>query len=425
MAAAIINDSAVVEFANEPFARLAGRAREDLVGADVSNLRKVLDAEAQSARVALAAGLPWRGEVTHLRRDGQEFWISTSISPLPDDGSATTRYLVLSEDVTRFRTAHAVERSRELNDEALPSCTLLVGLDGTILFITGSVKGIAARNVVGLDLLELTLEPERQVVRDHMDEVIRTGESVAFEVNGMAAADTRARYMTRMSPIVRDGEVVALTLISLDLTNATPPFEQAADGELMADTRARLFAEASLEAIVLHGNGRVIDANPAFAAMFGYEGTDVIGMPVQAFLTQDSHEDALERAAAGIEGRYRVCAVRRDGSTFPIEVFIRNLAHEDQHVHAAVIREMAQHPRGGLDDGGEREADEESAGLSPREVEVLELLARGFTNRQVAQRLRVSARTIDHHVSHILTKLNVPNRTAAVFVAEQSGVLAQ
>ena len=62
--------------------------------------------------------------------------------------------------------------------------------------------------------------------------------------------------------------------------------------------------------------------------------------------------------------------------------------------------------------------------LSGRELEVLELLARGYTNREVAQHLKLSIRTIDHHVGHILDKLQASNRTAAVATARQVGILS-
>jgi DNA-binding CsgD family transcriptional regulator/tetratricopeptide (TPR) repeat protein len=59
------------------------------------------------------------------------------------------------------------------------------------------------------------------------------------------------------------------------------------------------------------------------------------------------------------------------------------------------------------------------AGLTPRQLDVLELLAQGLTNAAIADRLVLSIRTVDHHVSAILRKLDVPRRgDAAAKVAE-------
>lgn len=56
-------------------------------------------------------------------------------------------------------------------------------------------------------------------------------------------------------------------------------------------------------------------------------------------------------------------------------------------------------------------------GLTPRELEVLHLLAGGKTNRDIASALIISERTVDRHVSNILGKLGVPSRTAATAYA--------
>jgi LuxR family maltose regulon positive regulatory protein len=62
-------------------------------------------------------------------------------------------------------------------------------------------------------------------------------------------------------------------------------------------------------------------------------------------------------------------------------------------------------------------------GVTRREREVLELLAEGLTNRQIAERLVVSEHTVHRHVTNILRKLDLPSRTAAAAYAVRSGVL--
>jgi DNA-binding NarL/FixJ family response regulator len=59
------------------------------------------------------------------------------------------------------------------------------------------------------------------------------------------------------------------------------------------------------------------------------------------------------------------------------------------------------------------------AGLTEREVEVLRLLARSRTNRQIAQALTLSEHTVDHHIRHIYAKIGVSTRAAATMFALQ------
>jgi DNA-binding NarL/FixJ family response regulator len=66
---------------------------------------------------------------------------------------------------------------------------------------------------------------------------------------------------------------------------------------------------------------------------------------------------------------------------------------------------------------------ERPAGLSEREVEVLRLLARGLTNRQMAAQLGVSAKTVGHHVEHIYAKAGVRSRAAAALFAVENDLV--
>ena len=62
------------------------------------------------------------------------------------------------------------------------------------------------------------------------------------------------------------------------------------------------------------------------------------------------------------------------------------------------------------------------AGLTPRQLAVLELLREGMTNAEIADRLVVSVRTVDHHVAAVLGKLGVRSRREAAAAARELGV---
>jgi ATP/maltotriose-dependent transcriptional regulator MalT len=77
----------------------------------------------------------------------------------------------------------------------------------------------------------------------------------------------------------------------------------------------------------------------------------------------------------------------------------------------------------GIPRGPRASTRENPAGLTSREVQVLTLLVHGHTNTELARRLHVSARTVDHHVSSILEKLDVSSRTEAVAAAFGLGIV--
>jgi len=62
--------------------------------------------------------------------------------------------------------------------------------------------------------------------------------------------------------------------------------------------------------------------------------------------------------------------------------------------------------------------------LTPREVEVLTFVAKGLSNKEIAHRLGAASGTIKMHVQHILSKLSVADRTHAVTVAIQRGIIS-
>jgi HD-GYP domain-containing protein (c-di-GMP phosphodiesterase class II) len=111
---------------------------------------------------------------------------------------------------------------------------------------------------------------------------------------------------------------------------------------------------------------------------------------------------------------HRVAAGPEDAArTLEAEVAAGRL---DRHAVLAVL-EAAGHRRS-------RAGRTSPAGLTEREVEVLRLLARGRSNKEIAKALEISARTAQHHVIHIYQKTGVSSRAAAALFAVEHDLLA-
>ncbi|MGB1416667.1 MAG: helix-turn-helix domain-containing protein [Synechococcus sp.] len=63
--------------------------------------------------------------------------------------------------------------------------------------------------------------------------------------------------------------------------------------------------------------------------------------------------------------------------------------------------------------------------LSGREVEIIELVAEGLTNQEIADRLTISKRTVDNHVSNVFTKTGSKNRVALLNWAMDNGKICR
>ncbi|MFL6099051.1 MAG: ATP-binding protein [Actinomycetales bacterium] len=145
-------------------------------------------------------------------------------------------------------------------------------------------------------------------------------------------------------------------------------------------------------------------------------GLDVQQAPHQSGAFRDAVADPIAAAERLIEAgnRYDAAVLLTDGDESDVrralEIFNEMGAAPAAAVTAAALRRMGV---AGIPRGPRRATRDNPHGLTARQVEVLDLVGERLTNAEIADRLFLSERTVDHHVSAILTKLDVTTREEA------------
>jgi two-component system, NarL family, response regulator LiaR len=186
----------------------------------------------------------------------------------------------------------------------------------------------------------------------------------------------------------------------LELQDDIEVVGDAGDGEEAVDAALEGRPDVVLMDLVMPGldgieaTRRILRERPA---------TRVIALT--SFLDDDKVLPAVRAGAAG----YLLKDVEPDELVRAIHTVNDGDALLHPAVSARLLRELA---------GDEPEAD---AGLTAREREVLALLARGLPNKLIARELGIAEKTVKAHVSSILAKLNVTDRTQAALLAVRRG----
>jgi DNA-binding NarL/FixJ family response regulator len=144
------------------------------------------------------------------------------------------------------------------------------------------------------------------------------------------------------------------------------------------------------------------EANPGFAALV-----------LTASLDKATHARAIEAGAAGV--------LHKSADVDEIMDATRRLAAGETLISSDELVEMLR--LAGQTREEEREARESIEQLTRREIQVLEALAEGLTNREIAERLHMSVDTERTHMMNILSKLGVHSRLQALLFAARYGII--
>jgi two-component system sporulation sensor kinase C len=117
------------------------------------------------------------------------------------------------------------------------------------------------------------------------------------------------------------------------------------EGIWESEERYRLLFETAQANILLLDQGRIIDANNAFISTFGYERTEIIGQLAIKFVAPESRELAERNISSGYEEPYEIECLRKDGTTFPGQIYGRQISLERRTLRVTVIRDITVRKR--------------------------------------------------------------------------------
>lgn len=178
---------------------------------------------------------------------------------------------------------------------------------------------------------------------------------------------------------------------------------EAADGDEAA-TKARLLKPdvILLDLVMPHKGGL------AALGELKREDPEVRILVLTSFAETDKVLPAIKAGASGY--------LLKDSSPQDLLKAIRDIHAGEASLHPTIARKVMNelhHPQASLD---------AVEALTARETEILGLVAQGLTNQDIAERLSLSERTVRTHVSNILAKLNLTNRTQAARFAIREGL---
>ncbi len=203
----------------------------------------------------------------------------------------------------------------------------------------------AACRLLGYQMAELMtlgvedIHPHHNLpmIRETFNAMSRGGRSMANDVPCLRKDGEVVFVDISGAPIIIDGRQCTIGFFR-DITARRQTDEALRENE---EKFRKLVDEASFDGYIVHAKGKISDVSRRFADMYGYTRQELIGKDILETIDPDYRQVVRQRVDRGSERAYLARGLRKDGSTFPIEIHAKNLELQGQMVRTAAVRDIS------------------------------------------------------------------------------------
>jgi PAS domain S-box-containing protein len=333
----IIHENGTIVDINDAIEHTYGYTREDLLGKSVFQFTS--PKEHASMRQVFRDKLMFAGEREIIDKEGRSRRVEVR-SKLVMHRDRELRVITL-RDVTELHQKQAEQERLIAILEASPEFVAMMDSGGL------SYMNRTGRKMLGYEDNE---EISHLTVNDFLSPssaelILNVGMPCAIEFGLWQGQTTFRRkdgseFSAQQIVIAHkdaDGKVDFFASLATDIT------ERLRAEEIRKENQQRLkyFMEESLEAIIIHEQGRIIDFNSAAFKMFGYDSDELFGKPVLQLYDTSFRKEILDRINRAQIIKDEWIGVKKDGARFDIEVYSRPHIYKDRDVRVVSILDIS------------------------------------------------------------------------------------
>jgi len=289
-----------------------------------------------------------KGESVKYESEVQGIIFESYVEPLKDPKGEVTGCIGMAIDITQRKQSDAISKKRELQLSSIFDTVadvifvLEVEKEGKYRFHSVNnafikTTGIPENKIIGMRVNDLIPEPSLSLVLSKYKQAIEEKKIISWEETSDYPTGKLTGIVSIAPVIDESGNCLQLIGSVKDITERKISEEKIH----LSEARFRRFAEINNEGVVIHDEGKIIEVNPAFAKMFGYEETEVAGMNIFQFANPGSVEKLRKNILEHVKYPFEIIGLRKDNSTFDAELHSRIIDYQEKQLAVVTIRDIS------------------------------------------------------------------------------------